>query len=122
MRPALFRRALRAATGTSLLMASPVVAAAVVPATATAQSDTAITRAELDARRSAFAQRIGNGVVVAFGGRALVHDFSTFYQLAAFRYLTELNEPDHAFVMVVRDKIPSTTLFLTRLDPRTAFY
>ncbi len=122
MRPALFRRALRAATGTSLLMASPVVAAAVVPATATAQADTAITRAELDARRSAFAQRIGNGVVVAFGGRALVHDFSTFYQLAAFRYLTELNEPDHAFVMVVRDKIPSTTLFLTRLDPRTAFY
>ena len=122
MRPALFRRALRAATGTSLLMASPVVAAAVIPATATAQADTAITRAELDARRSAFAQRIGNGVVVAFGGRALVHDFSTFYQLAAFRYLTELNEPDHAFVMVVRDKIPSTTLFLTRLDPRTAFY
>ncbi|MCA2994720.1 aminopeptidase P N-terminal domain-containing protein [Gemmatimonas sp.] len=122
MRPALFRRALRAATGTSLLMASPVVAAAVIPATATAQSDTAITRAELDARRSAFAQRIGNGVVVAFGGRALVHDFSTFYQLAAFRYLTELNEPDHAFVMVVRDKIPSTTLFLTKLDPRTAFY
>jgi Xaa-Pro aminopeptidase len=122
MRPALFRRALRAATGTSLLMASPVVAAAVIPATTHAQSDTAITRAELDARRSAFAQRIGNGVVVAFGGRALVHDFSTFYQLAAFRYLTELNEPDHAFVMVVRDKIPSTTLFLTRLDPRTAFY
>ena len=122
MRPALFRRALRAATGTSLLMASPVVAAAVIPATTHAQSDTAITRAELDARRSAFAQRIGNGVVVAFGGRALVHDFSTFYQLAAFRYLTELNEPDHAFVMVVRDKIPSTTLFLTKLDPRTAFY
>lgn len=118
----MFRRALRAATGTSLLMASPVVAAAVIPATATAQADTAITRAELDARRSAFAQRIGNGVVVAFGGRALVHDFSTFYQLAAFRYLTELNEPDHAFVMVVRDKIPSTTLFLTKLDPRTAFY
>ena len=122
MRPALFRRALRAATGTSLLMASPVVAAAVIPATTHAQSETAITRAELDARRSAFAQRIGNGVVVAFGGRALVHDFSTFYQLAAFRYLTELNEPDHAFVMVVRDKIPSTTLFLTKLDPRTAFY
>ena len=122
MRLALSRRALRAATGTSLLMAAPVVAAALVPATTHAQSDTTITRAELDARRSAFAQRIGNGVVVAFGGRALVHDFSTFYQLAAFRYLTELNEPDHAFVMVVRDKIPSTTLFLTRLDPRTAFY
>ncbi|AMW05959.1 aminopeptidase P N-terminal domain-containing protein [Gemmatimonas phototrophica] len=87
-----------------------------------AQSDTAISRAEVAARRAAFAERVGNGVVVAFGGRALVHDFSTFYQLAAFRYLTELNEPDHAMVMVVRDKVPSTTLFLTKLEPRSAFY
>ena len=87
-----------------------------------AQSDTAVGPAELKSRRAAFADRVGNGVVVAFGGRALVHDFSTFYQLAAFRYLTELNEPDHAFVMVVRDKQPTTTLFLTKLEPRTAFY
>jgi Xaa-Pro aminopeptidase len=87
-----------------------------------AQSDTAVGPAELKSRRAAFADRVGNGVVVAFGGRALVHDFSTFYQLAAFRYLTELNEPDHAFVMVVRDKHPTTTLFLTKLEPRTAFY
>lgn len=87
-----------------------------------AQSDTAVGSAELKARRAAFADRVGNGVVVAFGGRALVHDFSTFYQLAAFRYLTELNEPDHALVMVVRDKQPTTTLFLTKLEPRTAFY
>jgi len=84
--------------------------------------DTAISRAELAARRTAFAERVGNGVVVAFGGRTLVHDFTTFYQLAAFRYLTELNEPDHAFVMVVRDKVPQTTLFLTKPEPRTAFY
>lgn len=87
-----------------------------------AQRDTSIAPAEVAARRAAFAERIGTGVVVAFGGRALVHDFSTFYQLAAFRYLTELNEPDHAFVMVVRDKVPETTLFLTKLDARTAFY
>lgn len=95
---------------------------AIVSAPLTAQSDTIITRAELAARRSAVAERIDNGVLVAFGGRTLVHDFSTFYQLPAFRYLTELNEPDHAMVMVVKDKVPTTTLFLTGLDPRTAFY
>ncbi|NCW44266.1 MAG: hypothetical protein EBV77_01995, partial [Gemmatimonadaceae bacterium] len=87
-----------------------------------AQTDTAVTAAELQARRAAFAERIGTGVVVAFGGRTLVHDFTTFYQLQAFRYLTELNEPDHAFVMVVKDKVPSTTLFLTKLEARRAFY
>lgn len=87
-----------------------------------AQSDTAVGPAELTARRAAFAERIGDGVVLAFGGRTLVHDFTTFYQLPAFRYLTELNEPDHAFVMVVRNKVPQTTLFLTKPEPRTAFY
>lgn len=108
---------------TALLVASqPTVPPSLPAQPPVASADTAITLAEVAARRTAFAERIGNGVVVAFGGRALVHDFSTFYQLAAFRYLTELNEPDHAFVMVVRDKVPQTTLFLTRLDPRTAFY
>lgn len=97
-------------------------ASAPLDAQTAGRADTAVSAAEVAARRNAFAERIGNGVVIAFGGRALVHDFSTFYQLAAFRYLTELNEPDHAFVMVVRDKVPSTTLFLTKLEPRTAFY
>jgi len=87
-----------------------------------APADTSISKAEVAARRAAFAERIGDGVVLAFGGRTLVHDFTTFYQLAAFRYLTELNEPDHAFVMVVRNKVPQTTLFLTKMEPRTAFY
>lgn len=68
------------------------------------------------------AARIGNGVLVAFGGRTLVHDFSTFYQLPAFRYLTNLDEPDAALVMVVRNGKGQSTLFLSPLDPRTAFY
>src|SRR5512134_2368495 len=78
--------------------------------------------AETASRRDALAARIDSGVVVAFGGRALVHDFSTFFQLPAFRYLTEFNEPDAALVMVVRNKRAQSTLFLTPLDPRTAFY
>ncbi len=116
MRTSPFRAtALRSA---SFLAVSLLLAAAPVAA----QPERAVSLPEVAARRAAFAERIGNGVVVAFGGRALVHDFSTFYQLAAFRYLTELNEPDHALVMVVRDKVPTTTLFLTKLDARTAFY
>lgn len=91
-------------------------------ATAHAQTDGGITKEETAQRRRAVAERIDSGVVVAFGGRELVHDFSTFYQLPAFRYLTELNEPDAAFVMVVRNKREQSTLFLTPLDPRTAFY
>ena len=83
---------------------------------------TTISAQETAARRDALAARIVNGVVIAFGGRALVHDFSTFYQLPAFRYLTELNEPDAALVMVVREQRAQSTLFLTPLDARSAFY
>lgn len=93
-----------------------------LPAPSGAQADPAISLAETAARRAAVAARLENGVLLAFGGRALVHDFTTFYQLPGFRYLTELNEPDQALVMVVRDRVPQSTLFLTPLDARTAFY
>ena len=95
---------------------------AMTPVTLLAQPHAAITPKETAARREAIAARIDSGVVIAFGGRALVHDFSTFYQLPAFRYLTELNEPDAALVIVVRKKRAQSTLFLTPLDARTAFY
>lgn len=97
------------------------IATAVAPAVS-AQTPLAVSQSETAQRRAALAAVIDNGVVVAFGGRELVHDFSTFYQLPAFRYLTELNEPDAAFVMVVRNKQPQSTLYLTALNPRTAFY
>jgi Xaa-Pro aminopeptidase len=51
-----------------------------------------------------------------------VHDFTAFYQLPAFRYLTNYNEPDGAFVMVVRNKRGSSTLFTTALNVRSALY
>ncbi len=86
-------------------------------------SDTVITQAEVAARRAALAERIDSGVVLAFGGRTPVSDLGAFRQLPSFRYLTELNEPDHALVMVIRNRrIESSTLFLTQLDARTAFY
>jgi len=77
---------------------------------------------EFAARRSALANKVDNGIVVAFGGRTLVHDFGTFFQLVTFHYLTNYDEPDGAFVMVVRDKRPTSTLFVTPLNARTAFY
>ena len=36
--------------------------------------------AETAGRREALAARIDSGVVIAYGGRALVHDFSAFFQ------------------------------------------
>lgn len=77
---------------------------------------------EFAARRDSLATRIDSGVVLAFGGRTLVHDFGTFFQLPAFHYLTNYDEPDGAFVMVVRGKRGTSTLFLTPINARTAFY
>ena len=90
----------------------------VAPGAARAQ----IPAAEFAARRDSLAARIGDGVVVAFGGRALVHDFGTFFQLPAFHYLTDFDEPDAAFVMEVRGGRGVSTVFVTPSDPRRAFY
>lgn len=81
-----------------------------------------ITEREFAARRDSLAARIQNGVVVAFGGRNLVADFGTFYQLPAFHYLTNFDEADAAMVMVVAGAKQSTTLFITPAQPRMAFY
>ena len=46
------------------------------------------------ARRDSLAARVGEGVVVAFGGRAPVTDYAPFYQLPSFHYLTNFDEAD----------------------------
>lgn len=81
-----------------------------------------ISEKEFAARRDSLAARIDSGVVIAFGGRTLVTDFGTFHQLPAFHYLTNFDEPDAAFVMVVRHGKGSSSLFVTPADPRRAFY
>jgi Xaa-Pro aminopeptidase len=81
-----------------------------------------ITPAEYAARRDSLAARIGDGVVVAFGGRTPVTDFGTFFQLPAFHYLTAYDEPDAVFVLVARGGHANGTLFVTPVDPRRAFY
>ena len=99
----------RLALATALLVASrPAVAQ--IPA------------AEFAARRDSLAARIGDGVVLAFGGRTPITDFGPFYQLPAFHYLTNFDEPDAAFVMVVHGGKGTSTLFLTPVGARRAFY
>ena len=97
-------------------LATVVLAAALQPARAQ------IPAAEFSARRDSLAARVGNGVVVAFGGRTPVTDFGPFHQLPAFHYLTNFHEPDAAMVMVVRGGRGTTTLFLTPVGARSAFY
>src|SRR3954470_12240564 len=81
-----------------------------------------IPESEFAARRDSLARRIDSGVVIAFGGRNPITDFGPFRQLPAFKYLTNFDEADAAFVMVVRGGKGSSTFFLTPADPRRAFY
>src|SRR4051812_14139159 len=81
-----------------------------------------IPQAEYAARRDSLARRIDSGVVIAFGGRTPITDFGPFHQLPAFHYLTNFDEPDAAFVMIVRNGRTTPLLFVTPADPRSAFY
>ncbi len=73
-------------------------------------------------RRDSLAARVGDGVVVAFGGRTPVADFGPFYQLPAFRYLTGYGFADATLVMVVQGGRGQSMLFVTTSTPRRALY
>jgi Xaa-Pro aminopeptidase len=81
-----------------------------------------ITPAEYAARRDSLSARIGEGVVIGFGGRTPITDFGPFYQIPAFRYLTGYEYADAALVMVVRGGLGSPTLFVHRSTPRRSLY
>lgn len=104
---------------------SPVLARAlacamlVVSASPTAAQ---ISNSEYAARRAALAERVENGVVIAFGGREPVRHWPPFYQLPAFRYLTGFLQSDAAFVMVQQDGHTTETLFVAEPDARSALY
>ncbi len=95
-----------------------LVAFALGAQTAAAQ----IPSSEYAARRDSLAAHIGDGIVIAFGGRTPTTDFSAFFQLPAFHYLTNFDEPDAAFAMVVRRGRSVSTLFISPAAPRAAFY
>ena len=89
-----------------------------VPALAHAQ----ITASEHAARRDSLAARIGNGVVIALGGRTPITDFGPFFQLPAFRYLTGYEYADAGLLMLIHGGHAETTLFVTRSTPRRSLY
>jgi Xaa-Pro aminopeptidase len=99
-----------------LALAFLVATAAAAPALAQ------IPASEFAARRDSLAARVRDGVVIGFGGRTPVTDFGAFYQIPAFHYLTNCDEPDAAFVMVVRNSRGTSTIFLTPIEARRAFY
>lgn len=98
-----------------------IVAAFTAPLLATA-GHAQIPVAEFAARRDSLAHRISDGVIVAFGARTPVSDFGPPTQLPAFHYLTNYDDPDAAFVMVVRGGVATPTLFTMPIAPRTALY
>jgi Xaa-Pro aminopeptidase len=81
-----------------------------------------ISPAEYQARRDSLAARIGDGAVLAFGGRTPVTDFGPFYQLPAFHYLTGYDYADATLIMEVRGGRAASTLFVNRSTPRRALY
>lgn len=101
-----------------LLSAAPFALVPVAVAPLAAQ----IPASEYQARRDSLAARIDSGVVVAFGGRTPITDYGPFYQLPAFHYLTDYDEPDAAFVLVSSRGRTTHWTFVTPMAPRTAFY
>ncbi len=81
-----------------------------------------ITRGEYLARRDSLAIRLGNGVVLAFGGATPTTDYGTFYQLPAFRYLTGYQDPNAVLVFVMRDGRGQGMLFANQTAPRSTLY
>jgi Xaa-Pro aminopeptidase len=74
---------------------------------------------EYTARRTALAQKVQNGIVLALGSPEPEEDFLSFNQNSQFRYLTGFNEPNAAFLMVVKNGVISGTpiLFVQPSDP-----
>lgn len=97
-----------------------LVSLALVAVTASAGAQ--IPAAEYAARRDSLAVRIGDGILVAFGGHTPTTDFGPFFQLPAFHYLTNFDEPDAAFVMLARGGKATSTMFIVPAAPRSAFY
>jgi Xaa-Pro aminopeptidase len=61
---------------------------------------TPVSATEFAARRKALTDSLGDGVYVFFGARAPAQDYLPYQQNPEFRYLTGLDEPDAALIMV----------------------
>ena len=86
---------------------------------AASQLDAQIPNDEYAARRTALAQKLGDGILVALGSPEPEEDFLSFNQNSNFKYLTGFNEPEAALVMVVQNGAIAGTpmLFVEPSDP-----
>ena len=98
--------------------AAALAALALISQTLPAQ----ITRTEYVARRDSLAARLGDGIVIAFGGVTPLTDFGPFYQLPGFRYLTGYEYADGAMVMTVSKGRGESMLFVKQTAPRRSLY
>ncbi|HUF27252.1 MAG TPA: aminopeptidase P N-terminal domain-containing protein [Gemmatimonadaceae bacterium] len=78
-----------------------------------------IPAAEYEERRGQLAAQLGDGVLLVLGAPEPPQDYLPFYQAPTFRYLTGVDEPGAALVMVRRGTSTTTTLFVRPRDPRT---
>ena len=86
-------------------------------------ADLGIPESEYVERRAEVADRVGEGVVLAFGGRSPVDDLGRFRQTPSFRWLTGYTRPNAVLLMVVRDGEPGAALlFEPAIDPRSYLY
>lgn len=101
-------------------MCIPIIVLLLVGATIPLQAQPSFD--ELADRREAVAERMGEGVLLAFGAPNPVGTYPFFSQLPAFRYLTSFLEPDAALLMVVREDTTEALLFTKPISVRQAFY
>ncbi|MEZ4585633.1 MAG: Xaa-Pro peptidase family protein [Gemmatimonadales bacterium] len=81
-----------------------------------------ISKDEYATRRAALAEKVADGLVVAFGGVTPISDFGPFHQLAAFRYLTGYEFADAVFVMAVKGGRGRGVLFVNETETRRSLY
>ncbi|QJR36240.1 aminopeptidase P family protein [Gemmatimonas groenlandica] len=78
----------------------------------------AVARAEYAARREALASAlVGDGVILALGGREPREDYVSFFQATNFYYLTGMREPDAALVGVKQGATVEWTVFVQPKEP-----
>lgn len=77
-----------------------------------------VPQSEYQARRDAFVSSLpGDGVVLVLGAREPVENYLTFWQSQNFRYLTGFLEPNAALVVVQRNGVSRTMIFVPPKDP-----
>jgi Xaa-Pro aminopeptidase len=102
------------------LRALPVAALFLLalPSSAIAQGpDASSLQAEHAQRRATFAAGLPDGIAVVLGAREPEREYVRFFQSPSFRYLTGIEEPNSALVIVKEGDSVRTTLFV---PPRNA--